>query len=112
MHCNARRIVPSPPPLYLSCLVSFSFPRAALWGDQIENNECRVTTWPALENVTELCDMTRFLQTLDVCAFRANVTRLLGALSRNATIFQILVCADLLFCLSLAAPVLFRLGGG
>jgi hypothetical protein len=30
-----------------------------------------------LENVTELGDMTRFLQTLDMCAFRANVTRLL-----------------------------------
>jgi hypothetical protein len=43
----------------------------------IANNVCRVTTWPALENVTELCDMTRFLQTLDMCAFRANVTRLL-----------------------------------
>ena len=52
--------------------------------------------------------MTRFLQTLDMCAFRANVTRLLGALSRNATIFQILVCAVLviLFCITLAAPIL------
>jgi hypothetical protein len=40
-------------------------------------NACRVTTWPALENVTERSDMTRFLQTLDMCAFRANVTRLI-----------------------------------
>jgi hypothetical protein len=40
-------------------------------------NVCRVRMWPAIENVTELSDMTRFLQTLDMCAFRANITRLL-----------------------------------
>jgi hypothetical protein len=48
------------------------------WCKFIAHNVCRVTTWPALENVTELCDMTRFIQTLDMCPFRANVTRLLA----------------------------------
>jgi hypothetical protein len=48
-------------------------------------NVRRVTMWPALENVTELCEMTRFLQTLDMCAFRANVTRLLAAENLNAS---------------------------
>jgi hypothetical protein len=71
-------ILSSPPPLH-----QFDpnplFPRASLLGvPKLPNNVCRVTTWPALENVTKLCDMTRFIQTLDMCAFRANVTRLLA----------------------------------
>jgi hypothetical protein len=38
-------------------------------------------------------------------ALRIARIMLLDALSQNATIFQILVCADLLFCLSFAVPL-------
>jgi hypothetical protein len=51
-------------------------------------------TWPALENVTDLCDMTRFIQTLDMCAFRAKVTRLLWDV-----LAPILSCAAIRFCI-------------
>jgi hypothetical protein len=45
-----------------------------------------VTTWSALGNVTELCDKTRLLQTLDMCLLRANVTPLLAAVNLNGTL--------------------------
>jgi hypothetical protein len=56
---------------------SFLFRAAFFRGDQIANNVCGVTTWPALANVTELCDITHLLQTLGMCPLRANVTPLL-----------------------------------
>jgi len=42
-------------------------------------NVRRVATWPALENVTERSDMTRFLQMQDMCPIGLYVTRLLIA---------------------------------
>jgi hypothetical protein len=75
-------------PVYEAASFASSLPKA---------NVCRVTTWSALENVTELCDMTRFIQTLDMCAFRANVTRLLAAENLNTTIFNLFLRRLLLF---------------
>jgi hypothetical protein len=49
--------------MFLFSAAAHNFIRSGLF----PTNVCRVTTWPALENVTELCDMTRFLQTLDMC---------------------------------------------
>jgi hypothetical protein len=55
--------------------------------------------WPAIENVTERSDMTRFLQTLDMCPIGLYVTRLLGArkLARYFSIYSRRVL--LVFCL-------------
>jgi hypothetical protein len=75
----------------------------------------RVTTWPAFENVTELCDMTRLLQTMDMCAYRANVSRLLADVFRRILVlprfyhilfsqFKVIVERSLLFITRILLP--------
>ena len=66
-----------------------------------------VTTWPALKNVTEPYGQHDTLTSgAEHVPEGLYVTRLLGALSRNATTVQCLVCADFSFVFH-AAPSSF-----
>jgi hypothetical protein len=63
----------------------------------------QIAAWPALINVTELAaealeasDMTRFLQTLDMCPLRANVTRLLSV-CKTGTYLSVISFAAIFF---------------